>query len=55
LKGPIIGAGLLNVAMPPPDMPRRFGPLGGRRFIAHVRLGALVDVTRVVFLEGAAP
>jgi hypothetical protein len=40
-----------NVDMPPPDMDPRVGPLGGSRFIAHVRDGTLVDVTRVVFLE----
>ena len=41
-----------NVEVPPPDMDPRSGPLGGTRFIAHVRDGTLVDVTRVVFLEG---
>jgi hypothetical protein len=44
-----------NVDMPPPDMDPRFGPLGGARFIARVIDGTLVDVTRVVFLEDAAP
>ena len=44
-----------NVDVPPPDMDPRVGPLGGVRFIAHVRDGTLVDVTRVVFLGGAAP
>lgn len=33
----------------------RFGPLVGSRFIAHVRHGALVEVTRVVGLDDAAP
>ena len=44
-----------NVDMPPPDMDPRVGPLGGPRFIAHVRDGTLVDVTRVMFLGNAAP
>ena len=44
-----------NVDMPPPDMDPRVGPLGGTRFIAHVRDGTLVDVTRVVFLKDAVP
>ena len=44
-----------NVEMPPPDMDPQFGPLGGSRFIAHVRDGTLVDVTRVVFLGNAGP
>jgi hypothetical protein len=44
-----------NVEMPPPGMDPRFGPLGESRFIAHVRDGTLVDVTRVVFLEDAVP
>ena len=44
-----------NVAVPPPDMDPRFGPLGGSRFIAHVRDGALDDVTRVVYVEHFAP
>lgn len=41
-----------NLEVPPPNMDQEFGPLGGLRFIARVRDGALVDVTRVVFLEG---
>ena len=44
-----------NVEMPPPDMDPRVGPLGGPRFIAHVRDGTLMDVTRVMFLGNAAP
>ena len=44
-----------NVDVPPPDMDPRVGPLGGPRFLAHVRDGTLVDVTRVVFLEDAVP
>ena len=44
-----------NVDMPPPDMDPRVGPLGGSRFIARVRDGALVDVTRVVVPGQAAP
>jgi hypothetical protein len=44
-----------NVDMPPANMDPRVGPLGGPRFIAHVRDGTLVDVTRVVFLGNAAP
>lgn len=42
-----------NVGLPPADM--EFGPLGGDRFIARVRDGILVDVTRVVFLEDGGP
>jgi hypothetical protein len=41
-----------NVEMPPRD--DQFGPLGEGRFIAHVRDGALDDVTQVVFLEDLA-
>ena len=41
------------------DAAARHGPTGrsarGARFIAHVRDGALVDVTRVMFLGNAAP
>ena len=37
-----------NVEVAPPNMP--FGPLGEGRFIARVRDGVLVDVTRVVVL-----
>ena len=44
-----------NVDFVPPDMDPRFGPLGEGRFIAHVRDGTLVDVTRVMFLGNAAP
>ena len=44
-----------NVEMPPPDMDPRVGPLGGSRFIARVRDGTLVNITRVVFLRDAAP
>jgi hypothetical protein len=32
-----------------------FGPLGGERFIARVRDDALVDVTRIVFVEEGGP
>jgi hypothetical protein len=41
-----------NVEVPPPDMDPQFGPLGGSRFLARVRDGALTDVTSVVFLDG---
>lgn len=45
-----------NVEVPHPrQMDVRFSPLVGRRFIARVRDGALVDVTRVVFLEAEVP
>jgi hypothetical protein len=39
-----------NVEMP--DRNLQFGPLGIGRYIAHVRDGALVDVTRVVAPDG---
>ena len=39
-----------NVELPPPDL--EFGPLGAGRFIAQVHEGALVGVSRVVWLEG---
>ena len=55
LAGCVDSAIAANVEMPPPDMDPRFGPLGGGRFIARVRDGTLVDVTRVVFLDGAVP
>lgn len=39
-----------NLDAPPPDMPmaEQFGPLGEGPFIARVRDGVLIDVTRVV-------
>jgi hypothetical protein len=37
-----------NVDLPPADMDPGLGPLGGGEFIAQVRDGALVGVTRVV-------
>ncbi len=35
-----------NVEVPPPDMEPQFGPLGEGPFIAHVRDGVLIGVTR---------
>ncbi|HYI67824.1 MAG TPA: hypothetical protein VEW95_12955 [Candidatus Limnocylindrales bacterium] len=55
LAGCVDSAVAANVELPPPGMDPRFGPLGGTRFIAHVRDGMLVDVTRVVFVQDFAP
>ena len=42
-----------NVEMPGPQVPAEFGLLDAGRFIAHVRDGVLVDVTRAVVLQAA--
>lgn len=42
-----------NVELAPPDL--EFGPLGAGRFIAQVRDGQLVGVSRVIWLEDGVP
>lgn len=55
LGGCADSAVVANVEVPPPDLLELGSPIAGTSFIARVRDGVLVEVTRTVFSEATAP